>query len=91
MTISISHTGRRWLLAAVVDKIDRASADFCGADLRSVDLDGVDLEGVRWDSTSVWPSKWHNRIWRALLAAETGMGVLVVGVESHDSSVPADI
>ncbi|MFE6127776.1 hypothetical protein ACFQ6Q_05810 [Streptomyces sp. NPDC056437] len=78
-------------LLAVVDDVGRASTDFCGADLRSVDLDGVDLEGVRWDAATVWPAEWHDRIWRASLAAETGTGVLVVGVESHDSSVWADI
>ncbi|MEV6400815.1 hypothetical protein AB0M39_39590 [Streptomyces sp. NPDC051907] len=78
-------------LAAVVNEVDRASTDFCGADLRSADLDGVNLEGVLWDGSTAWPPEWHDRIWRASLAAETGSGVLVVRLESHDSSVHADI
>lgn len=78
-------------LSSAVAAVEEASTDFRGADLRSVDLDGVDLEGIRWDAGTDWPPEWEERIWKASLAADTGHGELIVGVEPHDSSVPADI
>ncbi|MGX1886558.1 hypothetical protein [Streptomyces sp. NPDC055287] len=71
--------------------VEEASTDFRGADLRCVELDGVQLDGIRWDAATGWPAEWEERIWNASLAADTGRGELIVGVEPHDSSVPADI
>lgn len=78
-------------LSAVVGAVEEASTDFRGADLRFVDLEGVDLEGIRWDATTMWPPEWEERIWKASLAEKTDRGVLIVGVEPHDSTVPADL
>ncbi|MER7812952.1 hypothetical protein [Streptomyces sp900116325] len=78
-------------LSRAVAAVEEASTDFRGADLQSVDLDGVDLEGIRWDASTSWPPEWEERIWRASLAADTGHGELIVGVEPSDSTVPADI
>lgn len=78
-------------LSAVVGAVEEASTDFRGANLRSVDLDGVDLEGIRWDAKTMWPPEWEERIWKASLEEKTDRGVLIVGVEPHDSTVPADL
>ncbi|MBT2393962.1 hypothetical protein J7E87_32270 [Streptomyces sp. ISL-1] len=78
-------------LSAAVKAVEEVSTDFRGADLRSVDLEGVDLEGIRWDAATVWPAEWEKRIWKASLAAESDRGVLIVGTEPRDSTVPADL
>jgi hypothetical protein len=56
-----------------------------------VDLEGVELEGIRWDASTAWPPDWEEPIWKASLAADTALGVLIVGAKPHDSTVPADI
>ncbi|MEO3975044.1 hypothetical protein [Streptomyces sp. CAU 1734] len=71
-----------------VSLVHRAAHDFRGADLHAAQLEGVRLEGIRWDSGTVWPPGWEDRIRRASLAAGD---VLVVGSEPYDSAVAADI
>ncbi|MBM9624826.1 hypothetical protein ACFQ60_00290 [Streptomyces zhihengii] len=78
-------------LSRAVTSVEEASSDFRGADLRSVNLTGVALEGIRWNTSTVWPAEWEERIWRASLATASGGGELVVRGEPHDSTVPADI
>ncbi|MFE3144458.1 hypothetical protein [Streptomyces scopuliridis] len=78
-------------LCKAVTVVKAASSDFRGADLRSVDLDGVLLRGIRWDGATVWPTGWEERIRRASRTAAEDRRVLIVDIEPHEITVPADI
>ncbi|MGW6460869.1 hypothetical protein ACWF94_33905 [Streptomyces sp. NPDC055078] len=88
--LDLAHREAVSLLGAVTS-VREAGTDFRGADLHAVDLRGVRLEGIRWDAATIWPPAWEQRIRRASLAADDGLGVLVVRTEPRDSTVAADL
>lgn len=60
-------------------------SDFQGADLRDAELDSVPLTGIRWNTSTLWPTGWTDRIRRA--SEEVAPGVFLV--RDAPSQVPA--
>ncbi|GLF93337.1 hypothetical protein [Streptomyces yaizuensis] len=87
--LDLVHRAAAALLRAV-SEAEEAGNDFRGADLRTAALDGVPLEGIRWDADTLWPPDWESRVRRASLTEGEAPGVLVVGPEPQDTTVPAD-